>query len=85
MFGENDSVIEGLLEIKETGISTSRFEKICKENNYTILKQVKYFVAPIYEYKFGFKTRKLSKLIGVIPFINDFFTFQSYYVVKKNN
>jgi 2-polyprenyl-3-methyl-5-hydroxy-6-metoxy-1,4-benzoquinol methylase len=84
MFGESDSVIEGLLEIKETGISTSRFEKICKENNYTILKQVKYFVAPIYEYKFGFKTRKLSKLVGAIPYFNDFFTFQSYYVIKKN-
>lgn len=83
MFGENNSVIEGLLEIKETGISTKRFEKICTANKFTILKQIKYFVAPIYEYKFGFKTRKLSNIIGFIPFINDFFTFQSYYIVKK--
>lgn len=82
-FGENDSVIEGLLEIKETGISTRRFEKICRENNFTIIKQIKYFIAPIYEYKFGVKTRKLSSFIGAIPFINDFFTFQSYYLIKK--
>lgn len=83
LFGENESVIEGLLEIKETGISTKRFEKICFENNFIILKQIKYFIAPIYEYKFGLKTRKLSKIIGSIPFFNDFFTFQSYYVIQK--
>ena len=83
MFGENDSVIEGLIEIKETGISTKRFERICKENKNKIEKQIKYFVAPIYEYKFGYKTKLLPKWIGSIPFINDFFTFQSYYIVKK--
>ena len=83
MFGENDNVIEGLIEIKETGISTKRFERICKENKYKIEKKIKYFVAPIYEYKFGYKTKLLPKWIGSIPFINDFFTFQSYYIVKK--
>ena len=83
LFRENKSVIDGLLEIKDTGISTKRFEKICRENNFKILKQIKYFIAPIYEYKFGYKTKLLPKWIGKIPYINDFFTFQSYYVVKK--
>jgi len=83
LFGENDSVVEGLLEIKDTGISTKRFEKICKQNNFKILNHIKYFVAPIYEYKFGYKTKLLPKWVGNIPFFNDFFTFQSYYIVKK--
>ena len=83
MFGEKQNIIDGLVEIKETGISTKRFEKICNENNYKILKQIKYLVAPIYEYKFGYKTKLLPKWLGAIPFINDFFTFQSYYIVKK--
>lgn len=83
LFGEKQNIIDGLVEIKETGISTKRFEKICRENDYTILKQIKYLVAPIYEYKFGYKTKLLPKWLGAIPFINDFFTFQSYYIVKK--
>lgn len=83
LFGEKQNIIDGLVEIKETGISTKRFEKICKENDYKILKQIKYLVAPIYEYKFGYKTKILPKWLGAIPFINDFFTFQSYYIVKK--
>ncbi len=83
-FGESDKIVDGLLEIKETGISTKRFEKICSETNFKILKSIKYFIAPIYEYKFGHKTKVLPKWIAAIPFFNDFFTFQSYYVVKKH-
>jgi 2-polyprenyl-3-methyl-5-hydroxy-6-metoxy-1,4-benzoquinol methylase len=83
VFGESNDIIEDLLEIKATGISTKRFEKICKENKYKIAKQIKYLVAPIYEYKFGYKTKVLPSWIGSIPFFNDFFTFQSYYIVKK--
>lgn len=84
MFGEDDGMIADLLEIKDTRISTKRFEKLCKINGYSILKKTKYFVAPIYEYKFGYKTKKLWNWVGAIPWINDFFTFQSYYVVEKN-
>lgn len=83
LFGENKDVIDGLLEIKDTGISTKRFEKLCAKNNFKIEKQIKYLIAPIYEYKFGYKTKVLPKWIGAIPFFNDFFTFQSYYVIRK--
>lgn len=83
MFGESKNTIEALLEIKETRISTKRFEKLCEKNNYKILKKTKYFVAPIYEYKFGYKTKVLWSWVGAIPWVNDFFTFQSYYLVEK--
>jgi hypothetical protein len=76
-------MIYNLVEIKDTGISTKRFEKLCDLNNFKILKRIKYFVAPIYEYKFGYKTKLLPKWIGAIPYFNDFVTFQSYYAVKK--
>lgn len=82
-FGENEQMIYNLIEIKDTGISTKRFEKLCSLNNFKILKRIKYFVAPIYEYKFGYKTKLLPKWIGAIPYFNDFVTFQSYYAVKK--
>lgn len=80
--GERDKVIADLVEIKETGISTARFERLCDVHNLGILKRQKYFIAPIYEYKFGLKPKKLPGLLGSIPFFNDFITFQSYYVVQ---
>lgn len=83
-FGETERMVENLLEIKDTGISTKRFEKICSQNKFKILKRTKYLVAPIYEYKFGYKTKLLPNCIGAIPYFNDFLTFQSYYVIKKN-
>jgi len=83
LFGETPSMVEGLLEIKDTGISTKRFEKICKANSFKLLSQIKYFIAPIYEYKFGYKTKVLPKWVASIPFFNDFFTFQSYYTIQK--
>jgi SAM-dependent methyltransferase len=83
LFGEKQTVIDGLVEIKETGISTKRFEKLCAVNSFKIEKKIKYLVAPIYEYKFGYKTKTLPKWIASIPYFNDFFTFQSYYIVKK--
>jgi len=81
--GESKEMIEGLLEVKETRISTKRFERLCHENNFEIKKRTKYFIAPIYKYKFGFTPRLLWKWVGAIPFFNDFFTFQSYYVIGK--
>ena len=83
MCGESKEMIEALLEVKETRISTKRFERLCKENNFVIKKRTKYFIAPIYKYKFGFTPRLLWKGIAVIPFFNDFFTFQSYYIIGK--
>jgi len=80
---ENEPIINELMEIKTTRISTLRFERLCKKNNYKISKRIKYFIAPIYEYKFGYKSKKLWNWIGIIPWFNDFFTFQSYYLIKK--
>jgi hypothetical protein len=47
LFSEKQSVIDGSLEIKETGISTNRFEKLYSVNSFKIIKQIKYLVAPI--------------------------------------
>lgn len=82
-FGEDKQKIENLLEIKDTRISTARFEKICKANNFKINKRIKYFIAPIYEYKFGYKTKLLWNWVAAIPWFNDFFTFQSYYLISN--
>lgn len=82
-FGESDQTIEGLLEIKETGISIERFEQILKHENYTINKRIFYLINPNYETKFGLKPRKQIKLISSIPWVRNFFTTAMYYMVSK--
>ena len=49
---------EDLLEIKDTGISIERFEKIVKQTNYRVINKTHYLINPIYKYKFGWKARK---------------------------
>ena len=82
-FGETDSHIKELLFIKETGISIERFERILKQENYSINKRTFYFINPNYETKFGLKPRRQIKLITLIPWVRNFFTTAVYYVVSK--
>ncbi|HSH19590.1 MAG TPA: class I SAM-dependent methyltransferase [Draconibacterium sp.] len=82
-FGESEGTIEALLEIKETGISIERFERILKSTNYKTDKRTFYFINPNYETKFGLKPRRQIKLVASIPWIRNFFTTAMYYVVSK--
>jgi hypothetical protein len=82
-FGESDATIKGLLEIKETGISIERFERILKHENYKTEKRVFYLYNPNYETKFGIKPRKQINLISSIPGLRNFFTTAMYYIVSK--
>lgn len=82
-FGESEETIAGLIEIKETGISIERFERILKHENYTINKRIFYFINPNYETKFGLKPRKQIKPINAIPWLRNFLTTAMYYVVSK--
>lgn len=80
LFKEN--VRGTLLEIKETGISIERFEKIVKKEGYKIINKQLYFINPIYKYKFGMKVRKQPGIIGSIPYLRDFFTTSVYYLIQ---
>ncbi|PCJ64953.1 MAG: SAM-dependent methyltransferase [Bacteroidetes bacterium] len=84
LFGETDGQIKGMLEIYDTRITIDRLNRILKENNYTVLKKTDYVINPNYETKFGLKPRKQIGLISAIPFIRNFFTTASYYVVQAN-
>lgn len=83
LFGENEKSIEALLEIKETGISIERFERICKKENYNIASKTHFFINPNYEAKFGLKPRTQFPIISAIPFIRNFFTTAVYYLLTK--
>lgn len=83
MFGEKKERIEGLLEVKDTGINTERFERILKAENYQKDKHVYYFINPNYETKFGLKPRVCWKLFSAIPYVRNFFVTANYYVISK--
>jgi len=76
---------EDLLEIKDTGISIERFEKIIMQTNYKIIDKEHYLINPIYKYKFGLKARKQLPILKSIPYLRNYFTTCVYYLITKKN
>jgi SAM-dependent methyltransferase len=83
LFGEGDSNIAQLLEIKETGISIERFEKIVKETDYKVVSKIHYLFNPIYEWKFNLKAKKQNGIISKIPYLRDYVTTCVYYIIRN--
>ena len=83
LFGEHDAIIKELFEVKSTGISIERFEKLVDKGGYTITKKTFFLFNPIYKYKFGIKPRKQSGIIAAIPWFRDFVTTCVYYLIKS--
>jgi SAM-dependent methyltransferase len=81
IMGEDRVKIKNLLEIKDTGISIERFERIVKQSNYTILQKQFFLTNPIYQYKFGVKTYKQNRVISNLPIVRNFFTTAAYYLI----
>lgn len=84
MFGEHDGTIKELMDIKSTGISIERFEKIVRRSGYKVEKSTHFLINPIYRYKFGLKPRRQWELISRIPFFRDFVTTCVYYLVRSD-
>lgn len=85
LFRENPSTIQDLMEVKATGISIERFERIIKRGNYsTVLKRF-YLINPIYRFKFGWKPKVQLPVISKIPFFRNFLTTCVYYLVRNDS
>jgi len=78
LFGEGDVFVE----IKETGISTARFEKIIQKEGYEFVNSKQFLINPIYEYKFGIKPIVQFSFISSLPHLRDFVTTCSYYLIR---
>ena len=81
-FGETEIKIENMAEIKETGISIERFERIFKKEGYTQLRRQLFLINPIYKYKFNLKPRTQFSLFSSIPVFRNFVSTCAYYVIK---
>lgn len=81
----NHEAVNDLMEIKETGISIERFERICRQHGYEVVNERHYLINPIYQWKFGWKPRKQSSIVKSIPFVRNFLTTCVYYLIKPTN
>lgn len=81
LFKEENGVIRELSEIKDTGITIERFEKIVAESKLIVFQKQHYLINPIYKYKFGLQPRKQFALLSAIPFFRNFVTTCVYYTV----
>ncbi|QES87533.1 class I SAM-dependent methyltransferase [Rhizosphaericola mali] len=77
-YGEN---VEEMVEIKETGISIERFEKISKDAGYKIAEKTHFLINPIYKWKFGWEAKKQLPIVKDIPWVRNFFTTCVYYMI----
>lgn len=66
---------------KETQITPDKFERIAKEEGFTIHKRTLYLINPMYEFKFNLKPRKQFKWLENIPYLRNFFTTDCDYLI----
>jgi len=84
-FGEAPECVQELLEIKSTGISTGRFERLHKRNGYDLVARRLYLINPIYAWKFGLQPKVLPSWLESIPFLRDFLCTTAWYLVKPRS
>ena len=82
IFGENDSCIKELLNIKAAGLSIEHFESIIKESNGRIVDRILWFINPHYKQKFKLKPRKLIPILSSIRYIRNYFSTSCFYITK---
>jgi cyclopropane fatty-acyl-phospholipid synthase-like methyltransferase len=81
--GESPKTVDDLLEIKETGISLERFERICSARRFEIVDRTWWFINPNYEIKFGLRPRKIWSFAGLFPYFRNFYITCGYYILKN--
>ena len=77
--------VESMTDIKKTGISIERFERIVDKTGYRILNRKHYLLNPIYRYKFGWRPKEQFSLLAGIPWVRNFFTTCVYYLISKKS
>jgi 2-polyprenyl-3-methyl-5-hydroxy-6-metoxy-1,4-benzoquinol methylase len=81
--GERPETVDALLEIKETGISIERFERIATETGYRVTQRKLYLVNPMYRYRYGLEPRVQPRVVARVPVLRDFVTTSAYYLLAR--
>lgn len=75
--------VAAFAEIKDTGISIERFEKIVDRSGFKVVNKLHYLLNPIYTYKFGWKPLLQWKWVSAIPHFRNYFTTCVYYLIQE--
>lgn len=78
---EDAPTLQELLEIKDTGISIERFERIVRKQGFTVTHKRHFLINPIYRYKFNLRPRNQIGIVRALPYVRDFFTTCVYYLI----
>ena len=81
--GERPETVEALLEIKETGISIERFERIVADTGYRSRSGRLYLVNPMYRYRYGLEPREQARVVAGVPGLRDVLTTSAYYLLAR--
>lgn len=81
-FGESEIKIENMAEIKETGISIERFERIFRGEGYSQIRRKLFLINPIYKFKFNLKPRTQFGFFASIPVFRNFVSTCAYYLIE---
>ena len=84
LFKESMEVVDELAEIVDYRVTVNQMNRLAKKGQMELADSKWYFINPIYEYKFGLKTREQLALITSIPYLRDFLTTSCYYLLKAN-
>ena len=75
--------VAAFVEIKDTGISIERFEKIIHATGFQVVNKLHYFLNPIYTFKFGIKPKHQLGIISAIPYFRNYVTTCVYYLIAE--
>lgn len=81
-FGEAQSCVNELLDIKKCRVPIEKFERLLKNNKYIKINRCLWFINPHYKQKFNLKPRKLSPVLSPIRYFRNFFTTSCWYITK---
>jgi SAM-dependent methyltransferase len=82
-FGEAPDTVSALVEIKETGISIERFERIAARAGYRIDRRQLYLINPMYQFRYGLAPRRQINWLAKVPVLRDLLTTSAYYLLAR--
>ena len=82
--GERPETVDALLEIKATGISIERFERIARASGHRIAARQLYLVNPMYRYRYGLDPRPQVEAVARVPGVRDVLTTSAYYLLARS-
>lgn len=82
--GQDQLTLKELMEIKDTGLSIERFEKIIRKCKFNILDSTYFLTNPIYQFKFGLPVKKVHPWFSAIPYFRNYYTTAAYYFISQN-